>query len=288
MKVLKVSISKFYLIYIYLCAPFFINAQIHVGDSLFNNEQWLAARVAYERALYQGVTSIDQYNTLLLKKALCFKAEKNFDAAYQVLVKSSFYEGSDSIKLLLYYEAALNAYLSNKPDISIGLIQEQSFYLQDTDQKNQLLFLEIIALNEMQQWQEAEKSFLLYTQINRLDNTEGIYDEILNYKFKKIKKAENLSYILPGVGQMYAGYPLRGLLSGAIQGGLVYLSLSSFLNGYYFSGTFTGVALFYMFYNGGARYASKLATRNNEEKVAEFNTKIKEILIENERIKKGG
>jgi hypothetical protein len=258
-----------------------------VGDSLFSQEQWLAARVAYERVLFKNAVSPETYNLILLKKAYCFKAEGKFDEAYKVLTKASVYEVSDSIKFLLYYETALNAYLSNKPDISFGTIQEFNYNLSDDRYKNQLLFLEILSLNELKQWSEAENKFLKYLQISNLPDQHDAYNEILNHKFKKIKKAENLSYVLPGVGQMYAGYPLRGLLSGGIQVGLIYFSVTSFLNGYFFSGTFTGVALFYMFYNGGARYAAKLATKNNEEKSLAFNNKIKQLLIQNERIKKG-
>lgn len=256
-----------------------------LGDSLLNEGAWLAARVAYEKEMFYNTLNIEKYNTLLLKKSYCFKAEGNFESAYQILSKASFYDGPDELRYKLYYEAALNAYLSGHPDLALSIAQEFSFAFNNSPD---LLFIEVLVLNEMQKWQEASEKFLLYTEKNNLSDYESLYKEILNHKFKKEKRAESLSYFIPGSGQMYAGYFFRGSLSALIQGGLIYFSINSFLNGYYFSGTFTGVALFYMFYNGGARYAAKLAAKKNQSVVTAFNTKVREIIINTERIKKGG
>lgn len=276
------------MICIFLCAPFFINAQIQKGDSLFAKGDWLAARVAYERELFLGVNSSEVFNTLLLKKSYSFKAEGNFDAAYQTLSRALLYEGSDSLRFLLFYELSFNAFLAEKPDLAIGHIQEFNYNFEGSEFDDELLFLEILCLNKLKRWREAKEKYERYATVNDLNADVNQYEEILNHKFKNPKKAQNLSLVIPGSGQMYAGFPLKGLFSLTVQAGLVYFSVESFLNAYYLSGVFTGVALFYMFYNGGARYAAKLATQNNEKVVQSFNDKISTIIIENELIKKGG
>ncbi|HMP99928.1 MAG TPA: hypothetical protein PKC24_09120, partial [Cyclobacteriaceae bacterium] len=193
-----------------------------------------------------------------------------------------------SLRFLLFYELSFNAFLAEKPDLAIGHIQEFNYNFEGSEFDDELLFLEILCLNKLKRWREAKEKYERYATVNDLNADVNQYEEILNHKFKNPKKAQNLSLVIPGSGQMYAGFPLKGLFSLTVQAGLVYFSVESFLNAYYLSGVFTGVALFYMFYNGGARYAAKLATQNNEKVVQSFNDKISTIIIENELIKKGG
>jgi len=261
---------KYYLICTFLCVPFFINAQaVQKADSLFNAGEFLQARVEYERLLFYSKPD----NSIFLKKSYCAKAEAKYEEAYNTLQRADFFQGSDSLKFKLYYESALNAYLAGKYDLSLNKIQELQYYLPGISQPIADL-LEILTLNQQQKLAEAEKKYKSFCLKYALVNAPDIYQP---KKFRKLKnpvKAESISHFLPGIGQMYAGYAVRGITSGLIQSGLLAFTAISFINGYYFSGAFTGMGLFYMFNNGGARHAQYLAEKRNRILVDQLNSKV--------------
>ncbi|MBS1490144.1 MAG: hypothetical protein JSS93_06440 [Bacteroidetes bacterium] len=266
---------KFYLICIFLCAPFFIKAQTKLADSLFTAGQYLQARVEYERLLYLGLSSP---NELLLKKSYCLKAQQQYEEAYHTLQRADFFKGSDSLQFKLYYESALNAYLSGKYDLCLNKIQEEYYYLPQIHSPF-LELLEIMTLNQQQNISEANEKYNEFVIRHHL-STSSPYTAKKFRKLKNPERAESMSHLLPGVGQLYAGFPGRGITSLAIQAGLVTFAGVSFLNGYYFSGAFTGVGLFYMFNNGGARHAHYLAEKKNREIITKLNNEIKKIASE--------
>ncbi|MBS1681117.1 MAG: hypothetical protein JST48_05345 [Bacteroidetes bacterium] len=271
---MKRLIIRSYSICIFLCAPFFTKAQeLRLADSLFARGEYLHARVEYERLLYK---STPNSNLILLKKSYCLKAEQKFENAYSTLQRADFFQGSDSLKFKLYYESILDAYLAAKYDLSLSKIQEIHYYLPEAN--SQLIdLIEILALNQQQKLAEAEKAFIAYQTKYKVTAAINPFQKKKYKKLKKPEKAESISHLLPGVGQMYAGYFGRGLTSAVIQSGAVAFAVFSFLNGYYFSGAFTGVGLFYMFNNGGARHAKYLAEKKNGELIKNLNNEIKNI-----------
>jgi TM2 domain-containing membrane protein YozV len=146
--------------------------------------------------------------------------------------------------------------------------------------------LEILALNELHRWKDAQQKFQRYSSNYHLGLDSNTYAEIIRYKPRNPGKARLMSMIIPGSGQMYAGYFLKGLTSTVINTGLVLFTIYSFSNGFYMSGAFTGVALFYLFYNGGATYAYDLAEVKNKDVFDEFNESIKAKLTKEDALKK--
>ncbi|GHN00887.1 hypothetical protein WSM22_23760 [Cytophagales bacterium WSM2-2] len=260
-----------YLICIFLCAPFFINAQTEKADSLFARGEYLKSRIEYERLLYLGHAD----NRILLKKSYCLKAEGKYEEAYNTLQRADFFTGSDSLKLKLYYESALTAYLAGKYDLSLNKVLELNYYLPDFSQPLAEI-LEILNLNQQHKLADAKKKYEAFCAKYNI-REPNVY---LNKKFRKLKdpvKAESISHFLPGVGQMYAGHFVRGATSGLVQAGLLAFTAVSFLNGYYFSGAFSGMGLFYMFNNGGARHAQYLAEKRNDKTIEELNNEVRRV-----------
>lgn len=265
---------RFYLICTFLCAPFFIRAQsTSKADSLFVRGEYLPARVEYERLAFNG---FPDKNILLLKKSYCLKAEAKFEEAYNTLQRADFFQGADSLKAKLYYESVLNSFLIAKYDLSLNKIQEMHYYLPDVSLP-MIDLLEILNLNNQQNLNDAEGKFKLFISKYQLSNQFDIYQKKKFRKLRNPEKAETISHFLPGIGQWYAGYPMRGITSGLIQTGLLAFTAYSFLNGYYFGGAFTGVSLFYMFNNGGARHALYLVEKKNRETIDRLNAEIKNI-----------
>jgi hypothetical protein len=267
--------TRFYLICTFLCVPYFIKGQATgKGDSLFQRGQYMQARVEFERQLFEGNVNS---NELILKKVYCFKAEKKFDEAYATLQRADFFQGNDSLKFKLYYESVLNAYLAGKYDLSLNKIKEMQYYLPHATHP-MIYGIEILNLNHHHKLSEAKEKFDEFKKRYNITDHFNIYER---KKFKKLKdpeRAESISHFLPGVGQAYAGYPVRGFTSGLIQTGLLGFTAVSFLNGYYFSGAFTGMGLFSMFNNGGARHAQYLAEKKNDQLIDQLDEEVRHIV----------
>jgi len=245
-----------------------------LGDSLYLAGDFGKAFIAYEYTLFIK-TSQPQTNLILLKSAYCLKQIGKFEKARLILDRADFYNGTDSLRFLLFYEYAINSMLVNKYDLALSKMEEMHNEFRDSVKLATLLPLEVIALNELHRWPEAHKKYLQLTT-----NKSDPYQEILSFKMKNPDKAFALSYYFPGAGQMYAGYFWKGLVSTLLNAGLIYFSIWNFANGYFFSGAFTGVALFYLSYNGGAKYAATLASQHNEQRIESFNEKIKRQLLD--------
>ncbi len=96
--------------------------------------------------------------------------------------------------------------------------------------------LEVLVNIDLGNW-DFVRSELLANKTDFNLSEEAIADILPEKtKLKNPQKAYNLS-LLPGIGQWYAGYFWKGVLSGGIQTTLGLFSIYSLVNGYFFSGT---------------------------------------------------
>lgn len=270
-------VNRFCLICIFLCGPFISKAQLALGDSLLVQGAFQEAAIAYEYAIFQGLSPGDVALTTLKANA-AFKAQGNYSKALILFDRVDFYAGTDSLRSVLYYQCIVSAMLANRYDLAWSKLVEVRYELPEKISEETLLSLEILCLNELGRWPDAYQRYKVWASIHNIKADP--YPEMLKHKLKDPDKAFALSYWLPGVGQMYAGYPGKGIVSSLLNAGLVVFSIYSFTGGYYLSGVFTGVALFYLSYNGGARYAQVLAEQNNTERKEVFNNQVRQIVAE--------
>lgn len=236
----------------------------------------LERRVACERALYAGTGDAHRW---LLEKSRLYKLEGRFEEAYQTLQRATSIQQSDTITQISFlYESALTAYLNGKSDPSLSHLQELKYYFPDT-----LIYMadlvEILDLNEQERWGLAKEKTVAWSETFRIPIDSEMYAPMLHYKPLRPNKALLLSMLLPGSGQMYAGHWGKGFLSLLINAGLISFTVFNFSQGFYLSGAFTGVSLFYLFYNGGAQYAMELAEKYNKETTRNFKERVKEKLL---------
>lgn len=269
-------VSRFCLTCIFLCAPFISKAQRVLGDSLFAEGAYQKATIAYEFALFQGLAP-DDVASVILNLNAAFKLAGEYSKAVAAFDRVDFYSGSDSLRSVLYYQYIVSAMLAKRHDLAWSKLVEFRYELPGKVAEEVLLTLEILCLNEMGRWEEAHQRFKAWSMIYGI--TTDPYPDMLKQKMKNPDKAFALSYWLPGVGQMYAGYPGKGVVSSLLNAGLVTFSVYSFIGGYYLSGVFTGVALFYLSYNGGARYAQVLAEQHNTKRKEIFSEQVRQILV---------
>lgn len=271
---------QFLWICIFLFVQFSGKAQVTFADSLFDTNHYLEAGVEYERLIFEGSNDLT-INELILRKSYCYKAQNNFEKAFETLQRSDFYRGTDSIRFQLFYESILSAYLSGRFDLSLSLINELNYNF-NNETNYPLEVLEILTLTELMKWSEAKTKFISLSTKHNLYLDSTLFDQVLKRKFKKPEKAILLSYLLPGSGTIYAGAPVRGLTSTAFQAGAMLMIIHGLREGYFFSGALTGAALFYVLYNGGAQYAARLAEKKNDTRISKLKTDLTNALREAE------
>lgn len=272
------STIKYWWICIFLCAPFISKAQFAKADSLFKNGVHDQAALEYERVIFLSQDP-DVVNLALYKKGLCLKEQKKHIEAYHTLNRANLFLEQDSINFNIRYEIALNAYLANDYPTALSQLAQIEYFFKDNGY-NKVLFLHILVLNELMRWDEAKVKYEQLEQIYDVGtSSEEAYAFLDKLKLKNPDKAENLSYFLPGVGQMYAGYFFKGLVSGFLQALCVAYGAYGIYEGYFFSGGVAGIGLFWAFYSGGARHAKYLAQKKNEDTKNDHNTRIKKIIL---------
>jgi TM2 domain-containing membrane protein YozV len=102
---------------------------------------------------------------------------------------------------------------------------------------------------------------------------------------KSAKKALNLSTFIPGAGQVYAGYPGKGLINASSQ--LLSLGVTGIMvyHNLYISGFIIGLGMFQSFYFGGIKQAAYLANQFNLEETLYYKTLLKDFILEIDNLK---
>ena len=201
------------------------------ADSLFAIGNYEAAAVAYEKDYFLSTETIDKKRALLFK-SFCYKALGEYDHAYEIVKRGINIGEKDSTELLLRYEAIVNSYLAQKPSIVVSEIKLCQFYFPNqSSNNNAITILNLLALNDLAKWDESKQLLQTKRNIFGVDSVriEELYASSSKVKLKNPQKAYNISLLLPGVGQMYAGHFLKGLFSSTVQAALITLVLQAYM-----------------------------------------------------------
>ena len=279
------SIVRFCLIWIFLCNVFYAKAQriniFSYPDSLYEVGCFKHAATEYERIFFISA-DVNNKNAALLKKSYCYKQDQQFGVAANTLKRIDFNKTTDSIYTIVAYEYALNTFLNEDYNETLLQLNELDNKVVDSVYDSKCLILKILAYNELQKWKEATISLNNYLKINHIKVDSLVKSELLKKpKLKNEKLAKNMSYIIPGSGQIYTGHWGRGLSSLLLSSAFATYTYVSFVNGFYLSGVFSGFSPFRMFWTGGANYAEYLAKQKNKERIAIHNKKIKDFIFTN-------
>jgi tetratricopeptide (TPR) repeat protein len=276
------STVRSFLILLFLCNGYSVNAQFAAlfayPDSLFGCGNFALAAAEYER-IYFVSTDAEIRNEALLKKSYCYKQNKNFEKAANTLKRIDFTKATDTLYKSVSYEYALNTYLNG--DYSECMLQLDEMKKKGWDTlNNDYLLLRIIVLNEMKRWEESSNSLKNYITVNSIKpNPSDSVELFKKPRLKNEKFAKDISYLIPGSGQIYAGHWGRGMSSLLLSSAFVAYTYVSFVNGFYISGVFSGFSTFRSFWTGGAKYAEYLAKEKNKERIAKHNNKVKDFIL---------
>ncbi|OIP03026.1 MAG: hypothetical protein AUJ97_05300 [Bacteroidetes bacterium CG2_30_32_10] len=239
----------------------------------------MLAAAEYERIFFISA-DVNIKNTALLKKSYCYKQDQQFDVAANTLKRIDFNKTTDSIYTIVAYEYALNSFLNEDYNETLLQLNDLDNKVIDSVYESKCLMLKILTLNELQKWKEATITLNNYFKINHIKVDSLVKSELLKKpKLKNEKLAKNMSYIIPGSGQIYTGHWGRGFSSLLLSGAFATYTYISFVNGFYLSGVFSGFSPFRMFWSGGANYAEYLAKQKNKERISQHNKKVKNFIL---------
>lgn len=246
------------------------------ADSLFESGQFLAARVAYERVLFDNPETNAQFSAAL-GKARCLKQQGLNAQAVTFLNSHIQFTYPDSLLYQLRREQIVCTYLAGQFENTLSLLERLPYLHPDVPSVPFLMVVRILALNELQRWSEASITYHELAAIVRADTSQNPYRQLPQLKSEK--KAQWLSTFIPGAGQLYAGKPMEAALSIVMQSAGLYFGITSFLQGYYLSAWGVGAGLFGSFHAGGVRRSEVLIRQVNQQKAATFNKQVRQQLL---------
>ncbi|MDW8347180.1 MAG: hypothetical protein RML94_09510 [Bacteroidia bacterium] len=127
----------------------------------------------------------------------------------------------------------------------------------DSTLRKQSLFIYMISQIHQYEWEKAQNLAKSYFQ-----DTSLYWDSIFTFytsriKFKSVQKAVIFSYLLPGLGQWYAGYKKQGLISFIFTSFVAFMLYFTLKEKWYLLSYFIVFGTLRRFYLGGARFAKK-------------------------------
>lgn len=259
------------------------NTSILAADSLFNQGLVDEAFVAYERVYY---TENDEKvkHMALYKKAEKLKSLSKFERAELCLSRIDLSRLEDSFSFQVRYQMSLNAYLSKHFTEAESYLTQMIYFLPDSNLTAKALPLLALTLNELQKWEEADRIMTRYKVMGLADSMAScrlseMYSPKNRPKLKSPKKASILSSVLPGMGQVYAGYFVEGLGSAVAQVACLGFTGVALWQRYYITSLLVGYSTFYRFYQGGIGRAEFLANKKNYELSQKYNAKLKALIV---------
>jgi tetratricopeptide (TPR) repeat protein len=274
---------KLCIICIFLSAPFSID--LHGQDSiflkadeLFRQNRYFESSIAFEEFIYNNKGNFALFSEARYRKAVCYRYLNRFDKALTELNSMALFRASDSLKTKVYYEKAINNYLT-------GNYKEGLFFLERLDETGlegtqDYLTLKILVLNSMRSYEEARQTFidLLNESNHSPDRQQYFLKQIDSLYMKKNlpvvyshKKAKILSQFVPGVGQVYTGHPGEGAISFLLNAALLGFGIHQLYYGFYFTAYIAGFSIFHKTYSGGMQRAKYLADLETDNKMMNFN-----------------
>ena len=209
----------------------------------------------------------------LLGKARADRNAGLYRNALKELSRADDYCKTGSEKSELEYEKMINYFLSDRY-AECGATEIDSNRAGEHYQE--FVTMKLYALNEVGKWQECKDAILKLCPLTDSTRINEIKQLPVSYKYKKPERARHMSAILPGLGEVYAGYPFKGLTSLVVNAAFLAFGGYNFYYSYYVTGAVAGVFPFLRFYSGGKRLSAILADRHNNIEAAKLKVKYRE------------
>ena len=258
----------------------------HSADSLMVLGQYQYAAIEYERGYFLS-EDISERNSALLHKAECYKALKKFDLAEKCLMRINYFNLPDTIVYLAREQTALCAYLAEHFSTAESQLLQLRYLIKDTSFFSKSLLLYTLVLNELDKWDEAKSALHQWVNCTAFSNptkdslnreVDILYNNKNYPKLKKVETARMLSFIVPGTGQIYAGYFWEGVANASMQGAALLLTAYGIYTGYYATSAIIWFSLFQKLYSGAITRTEYLVEKRNYKLARNYNDRIKNYI----------
>ena len=263
--------------YIFLCAPFSSRAQQGAADS------YAAEALRWEREIFLSSTP-SEFNRALMQKVEVRKQQGLWSDAVAELGRVRTFALTDEELADYYYQRALCGYLAAEFEGSLAAIDEARLGLYDTTALARLDLIEALAAGEVGLWSRSEEA--ARRVVARIENQADrevaaerlaeIYDGAP--KLRSLQLAWWLS-LVPGVGQIYAGEVWSGVVSLAVNGGLVAFGVGEIVARHWLSAWLVGGGLLSNTYFVGQERARILTERRNTRVLRKHNDLLRAELL---------
>lgn len=230
-------------------------------DAQLNNTGFNKALLEAEFDFWQAHTDSSRFAALLSKVQLYRKAAL-YSKALNEADRADKYALTAKEKNELKYEQMLDYFLRNDYGYCTTFSFDSGVAIEHS---SQIELMRLYALNQTQNWTECKTKMLTY--VNKTDSLKR--KEIIalpeTYTYKDPEKSRRLSSYLPGLGEIYSGYPGKGITSFILTAGFLTFAGYNFYLQYYVTGCLSGLYPVKRFYSGGKRLSVTLANRHNDE-----------------------
>ncbi|MGZ3903547.1 MAG: tetratricopeptide repeat protein [Bacteroidia bacterium] len=266
----------------------FVVTMERMGDSLHSLGQYRDASLAYEKAIYFNANAVSKAS-LSLKRAHTLKQISSFDIAEQTLSRVDLSALSDSLVYQVKYNAAMCAYLNADFSMAESHLIQLIYFGRDTARVYNCYPLFALALNELNKYDSAKVYLKKYVdhiypkgdEVGkvRLREIDSLYAAKSQPHLKRVRKAKIMSLIIPGLGQMYAGYWGEGIT--AMTCNAIFLGLTGVgvYYKYYITSVMYSYTVFAKFYSGNLSRVEYLVKKRNYKVQKNYHAALKQNIL---------
>ena len=256
----------------YLCAPFSVSAQS--ADSL------AMEALRLEREIFVAASATEA-NCAILAKAEVRKQQGLYADAASELTRISPWALTAEQSETYYHRKALCLYLAGDFDGALATIDEAQLYLpQNSPTLHEFLLIDALASGEKGEWARSKKAAEAYLH-NAPQEIKAKIAELYDSapKLRNPMTAWYLS-LVPGLGQFYAGEVWSGVVSLAVNGGIIAFGVGEVIAAHWLSAWLGACGMLSTTYFVGQERAKILTERRNTRVLRNHNDLLREALLQ--------
>ena len=258
------------------------------ADSLFAAQDFTRAALEYERVIF-GATDPDIINAALFGRVQSFKQMQEFARASGELRRIRLFMLNPEQLVDYFYEKILLYYLAGSFSEARGAIGAMYFSIPDSALSKNTLMLQVLVYNELQEWDLARQTALRYAHnlpSPQRETMESLIEQLYserNLPNLRSQRVANVLAFVPGLGHIYAGHWLEGMVSFLLNSAALAFGVHQVLSGYFITGYLVGAGTLSATYFGGFGRASFLVDKHNYRVTRSFNNHVRKRLLEPQR-----
>lgn len=231
--------------------------QLQLADSLFKSQNYFDAITEYKRLLFFDSLNHSRFYSNY-QIGLCYKNGAKYSDAIRYFVLAEINATNDEELFNSKIQQARTNILRRTISRAEKILSEMENDKRFEQNKNEIKYWRGWSFIFSDKWDGAHSIFSEIGETNLAQICLNTHDKLYSIEFAKYS-----SMIIPGLGQIYTGEYLSGLLSLAWNVFAGYLTITAFNQERIFDGIMTANLLWFRFYRGNFQNAEKFAEEKN-------------------------